>query len=238
MINLLVIATLYYTGHGEKDTGNWCFKDGVISFNDIFELYVNHFKEKPLTIALDCSYSGNWINECGKRLDEMNVPSCGHHTREQGLLFQIFTSCQPNEEATALCYVNEAIEYSEADKAVIFWSSKTLTSGQKTMHTDFKYIWCSKPANESCEADADYTWNNHLKSHLLRIVWGTDRGWAAWRYVLLDEEKVVDFEAKVATGTINVAHYGRVLESGWGKDPPKDIKQKMELKFGFVRNTN
>uniref|UniRef100_A0A1X7VFE7 Uncharacterized protein n=1 Tax=Amphimedon queenslandica TaxID=400682 RepID=A0A1X7VFE7_AMPQE len=59
-------VTLRYTGHGEKDTGNWCFKDGVISFNDIFELYINHFKGKPLSITSDCSYSGNWINECGK----------------------------------------------------------------------------------------------------------------------------------------------------------------------------
>ena len=234
MINLLVIATLYYTGHGEKDTGNWCFKDGAISFNDIFELYINHFKGKPLSIVSDCSYSGNWINECSKRLDEMNVPSCGHHTREQGLLFTIFTSCQPNEEATALCYVNEAIEYSEADKAIVHFcaNGKTLTSGQKTMHTDFKYIYCSKPANESCEADADCTWNNHLKSHLIRIVRGTDRGQAAWHYVLLDEEKVAEFNAKLG-GSMDVAHYGRILKSGWGKDPPKDIEQKIKFRFGL-----
>ena len=234
MINHLIIAILYYTGHGEKDTGNWCFKDGVISFNDIFELYINHFKGKSLTITSDCSYSGNWINECSKKLDEMNVPSCGHHTREQGLLFLIFTSCQPNEEATALCYI-DTVEYSEADKSVIFWTSKTLTSGQKTMHTDFRYIHCSKPVNESCEADADCTWNNHLKRHLLQIVRGKNRGWAAWHYVLLDEEKVADFNAKLG-GSMDVGDYGRILESGWGKDPPKDIKQKMELQFGFKTN--
>uniref|UniRef100_A0A1X7TK74 Uncharacterized protein n=1 Tax=Amphimedon queenslandica TaxID=400682 RepID=A0A1X7TK74_AMPQE len=198
---------LYYTGHGEKDTGNWCFKDGVISFNDIFELYVNHFKGKPLAIVSDCSYSGNWINECSKRLDEMDVPSCGHHTRKQGLLLYIFTSCHPNEEATALCYVNEAVEYSQADKALILWSNKTLSSGQKTMATDFKYIYCSKLANESCEADTDCTWNNHLKSHLLYIVRGKNRGQAAWHYVLVDEEKVADFIAQVATGPIDVANY-------------------------------
>ena len=196
----------------------------MISFNDIFELYVNHFKGKPLTIVSDCSYSGNWINECGKRLDEMNVPSCGHHTREQGLLFLINTSCQPNEEATALCYV-DTVEYGEVDKAVIFWNSKTLTSGQKTMFTDFKRIRCSKPANESCEADADCTWNDYLgdKSHLIHLV---------WNYVLVDEEKLVDFKAKVATEAIDLSKYGKILKSGWGKDPPKDIDRKMDLRFG------
>ncbi|XP_019859154.1 PREDICTED: uncharacterized protein LOC109587358 [Amphimedon queenslandica] len=226
-------AILYYTGHGEKDTGNWCFKDGVISFNNIFELYINHFTGKPLTIVSDCSYSGNWINECRNRLDEMIVPSCGHHTRKHGLLFQIDTSCGPNEEATALCYANEANVYSEPDKAVIFYISKTLSSGQTTMHTDFKRIYCSKRANESCKADADCTWNNHCKSHLLRIVRGKDKGWAAWHYLLLDEEKVADFNAKLG-GNIDVANYGRILESGWSKDPPKDIEQKMELRLGFI----
>ena len=192
---------------------------------------MNHFKGKPLTIISDCSYSGNWINDCAKRLDEMNVPSCGHHTREHGLLLQIYTSCQPNEEATALCYINEAVEYSEADKAVLFWTSKTLTSGQKTMRTDFRTIRCSKPADESCEADSDCTWNDHvnIKYHLVYLVRGEDRGRPAWYYVVLDEEKLDDFKAKVVTGTINVANYGRVLKSGWGKDPPEDIVRKINL---------
>ena len=168
----------------------------------------------------------------------MNVPSCGHHTREQGLLFQIFTSCQPNEEATALCFVNEAVLYSEADKAVLFWPNKTLSSGQKTMNTDFKRIYCSKPANESCEADADCTWNNRLKRHLIRLVCGEDKGGTAWHYLLLDKEKVADFNAKLIGRSKDIANYGRVLESGWGKDPPKYIEQKMDLRYGFVPKTN
>ena len=193
---------------------------------------MTHFKGKSLSITSDCSYSGNWINDCAKRLDEMNVPSCGHHTREHGLLFQIFTSCQLSEEATALCYINEAVRYSEADKAVLFWTSKTLTSGQNTMHTDFKDICCSKPADKSCDADSDCTWNDHIKSRLLFIVRGKDNGRPAWRYVLVDEEKLNDYNAQVATGTINVANYGRVLESGWGKDPPEDIVRKINSRYG------
>ena len=34
LINYLVIIWLWYT-----NTGNWCFKDGVITFQDIFGLY-------------------------------------------------------------------------------------------------------------------------------------------------------------------------------------------------------
>ena len=199
---------------------------------------MTHFKGKSLSILSDCSYSGNWINDCAKRLDEMNVPSCGHHTREHGLLFQIFTSCQPNEEATALCFINEAIEYSEEDKAVIIQKDKTLTSGQKVMRTDFRFIRCGKPANESCEADSDCTWNDHLhiKPHLVHLDHLENSGSPAWRYVLVDEEKLDDFKAKLATGTIDVADYGRVLESGWGKDPPEDIQRKIDLRCGNILN--
>ena len=45
-------ATLWYTGHGERGTGNWCFKDGVITFEDIFGLYMDHMRGKRLTIAV------------------------------------------------------------------------------------------------------------------------------------------------------------------------------------------
>ena len=164
----------------------------------------------------------------------MNVLSCGHHTREQGLLFKISTSCQSNEEATALCYVNEANVYSEADKGVVLSCGKTLTSGQETMSTDFRDIRCSKPANESCEADTECTWNDCLtdKRDLIYIVRGKDRQQDVWYYVLVDEEKLVGFKAKIASRNIDVTDYGRVLKAGWGKHPPKDIERKIDLQFG------
>ena len=195
---------------------------------------MTHFKGKPLHIVSDCSYSGNWINDCGKRLDEMNVPSCGHHTRVHGLLFHIFTSCQPKEEATALCYINEAVVYNEADKGVIHQKNKTLTSGQKVMRTDFRTIRCSKPADESCEAGSDCTWNDCLiiKLYLVYLVCGEQSGSPVWHYVFVDEEKVDDFKAKVVTGTIDVSDYGRVLKSGWGDYPPNNIARKMDLRCG------
>ena len=195
---------------------------------------MNHFKGKPLTITSDCSYSGNWINDCAKRLDDLNVPSCGHHTREQGLLFQIVTSCQPNEEATALCFINEAVEYSEADKAVIITFNGTLTSGQKSMLQNFKNIHCSKPASESCEATLDCTWSNCLKSHLIYRVRGTDRGRAAWYYVLVDEDKIVDYKNSLKSDTINLENYGTILESGYGEHPPERIEQKIKCRFGII----
>ena len=62
---------LYYTGHGQVGTGNWCFEDGTIGIQEIVDIlptdcYYPH-------ILSDACYSGNWANFCtGKDI-------CGFH---------------------------------------------------------------------------------------------------------------------------------------------------------------
>ena len=57
---------LYYTGHGEKDSGDWCFHDGTVSIYDILGI-IN--KQRNLEIQMpwlisDACYSGHWANYC------------------------------------------------------------------------------------------------------------------------------------------------------------------------------
>ena len=49
---------LYYTGHGEQKTGNWCFQDDTIGIDEIFS-WCRSDKKYP-TIISDACYSGNW----------------------------------------------------------------------------------------------------------------------------------------------------------------------------------
>ena len=56
---------LYYTGHGEIGTGNWCFSDGTIGIQDIIG-WVPEGCEKP-TICSDACYSGVWANYCAQQ---------------------------------------------------------------------------------------------------------------------------------------------------------------------------
>ncbi|XP_075260981.1 uncharacterized protein LOC142352511 isoform X1 [Convolutriloba macropyga] len=49
---------LYYTGHGEENTGNWCFSDGKLGFEDILNI-IPAGMENP-TIICDTCYSGRW----------------------------------------------------------------------------------------------------------------------------------------------------------------------------------
>ena len=56
---------LYYTGHGEIGTGNWCLSDGTIGIQEIVQ-WVPEGCEKP-TICSDACYSGAWANYCAQQ---------------------------------------------------------------------------------------------------------------------------------------------------------------------------
>ena len=53
---------LYYTGHGEIGTGNWCFHDGTISIQEIFDM-VPEGVYYPMIFS-DACYSGHWADFC------------------------------------------------------------------------------------------------------------------------------------------------------------------------------
>ena len=53
---------LYYTGHGQVGTGDWCFSDGTLSIQEVEE-DVTFGCLYPLIIS-DACYSGRWSNYC------------------------------------------------------------------------------------------------------------------------------------------------------------------------------
>lgn len=54
---------LYYTGHGETGTGNWCFKDGTITLQEILGILPSTSSHYPMIFS-DACYSGQWANLC------------------------------------------------------------------------------------------------------------------------------------------------------------------------------
>ena len=230
------LAVLFYTGHSEKGTGNWCFEDGVITFYDICSLYKTFYKNKPLTIITDCNYSGAWVNECISMLDKAGIPSCGHHTRKHGLLLKILASCGADQLSTMYTYTNEAMSI-DTRGTVNHWTNSRLLSGQTTVSGDFRMIRCQRQPSELCDIDSDCTWTDRLLTNFdwMRVFMITvrvkEQSQPAWHYVLVNEEKVQLFTKQAKTGIIDVAEYGKILYSGWGKEPPEDIKLKMGLRY-------
>ena len=229
----LYIALIWYTGHGEKATGNWCFKDGVISFEDLFALYMDHFRGKLLTLVCDCSYSGSWVEQCAKKLDEIGIPSCGHHTRDQGILFKVYCSCRGDQKSEMLVYCNEGVNIKE--ETLWYWFAKRLTTDQQAFGVDFNHIRCRKKSEETCEVPPHHTWMERLiLGRYVYLVRGKDGGKPAWHYVLVDREKEDDFKTKVATGNIDVANYGKIICSGWGENPSAEKKKWIDDRFNQI----
>eukprot|EP01084_Bolivina_argentea_P177818 307502_1 len=51
---------IYYTGHGQAGTGNWCFSDGVVALKEVINIIIKYWKNNSVLIMADCCYSGNW----------------------------------------------------------------------------------------------------------------------------------------------------------------------------------
>ena len=240
---MISTVTIYYAGYGEEGTGNWCFKDGIINFQDIFTLYMKHCKGKVLVIFADCCYSGQWVLDCAKCLDEMGIGACGHQAREQGILLKIFTSCYPNQKATLDCYIiQEGLYFNEDDCSIWLYYSKKISDTQTTYGYDFTKIYCLQLEGPTapCQlpdipAKCSWKWEDIValdtdkrpSSHVFTVR-GTERGRKAWHIVLVERELLDAFREKVSTGNIDVAKYGYVIKSGWGKDPPDDILDKIK----------
>ena len=64
-------------------------------------------------------------------------------------------------------------------------------------------------------------------SERIYLVRGKDRGKQAWHYVLVNKALLPLFLRRTKGGSLDVADFGRVLKSGWGKDPPEDIRKSI-----------
>jgi len=237
---LTFTAVIYYAGHGKKNTGDWCFKDGYITFSDIIELYTKHFQDQVLTIVTDCSYSGKWVKLCIQYLEEQGVRPCGHSARDRGTLLKVYASCRPWEVANTPCFSVLAADTDKNRGCMSYFLTKQLSERQKALGIDFTKLTCGKRINEPCALSPDYTWHKKREGERVFLVKGKDRGRAAWHYILLvdDDETIRLFientqGANAGKNSIDVSNYGQVLRSGWGDDPPNDIQDFIENKYGL-----
>ncbi len=106
---------------------------------------------------------------------------------------------------------------------------------QHTCAYDFTMYRCKeeKP-EEPCTYSPGYTWQKYSQAQRIFVVRGKDKGRPAWHYVLLvDDDKTIDrLKEQIDQGNIDVNDFGQDLKSGWGKDPPDDVKQWIDETYG------
>ena len=76
------------------------------------------------------------------------------------------------------------------------------------------------------EADVNMKYNENA-SERIYLVRGKDRGKPAWHYVLVEKALLPLFLRRTNGGSLDVADFGRVLKSGWGKDPPENVRKNI-----------
>ena len=224
-------ALIQYLGHSEKGTGNWCFKDGTISFQEIFNLYRKFSAGKLLSLLSDCCYSGHWVRECAKTLDSLRIPPCGHRARENGALVKVFASCQPDEEAGEPCYSIASVK-SDTDGSIKHHPQPLIQ--QKSTWFDSTQLVCCKRPDFPCPK----TTFQHLKwedavdrSMSIQQIKRKDGGRDMWYYIMLHQAGKDYREAFISEftkdHTLRLRDWGYVLESGEGTDIPQDIDKKV-----------
>ncbi len=67
-----------------------------------------------------------------------------------------------------------------------------------------------------------------LKNGTTYLIKGKDRGLSAWYYISVPRHQQRLFEEYIAAGNTDLSRYGTLLESGWGKEPPEDVRARME----------
>ena len=235
-------ATIYYIGAGRRNTGDWCFEDGFISFNDITQIYLkasSNIKGRVLTIVSDCSYSGCWVRDCMEFLDEQGVQPCGHKAREKGMIIKVFTSSQSYQIPTEYRFSVSGAINDKNTGVMTLCSGKQLLMSQTTDSIDSSELCCSsKTIDEPCTLQPHHTWKKVSEGKRIRFVRFKDQGRPAWCYLMLEDNIDIqsNFEAQFAedstyTGTIDLTNYGKILASGFGENPPNDIKDKINEEY-------
>lgn len=219
-------------GNSEKGTGNWCFNDGVISFEDVFSIHRKVSSAKCLMIVTDCNYAGQWLRECAKTLDNLQVPPCGHGSREHGAMVKVLASCLPDQEATEPCYSVEALTVREDGSIAV--SAKQL-AGQKSTWFDATRLVCCRDPSESCllSHPGQLTWEGALNQpRRPQLIKRKEENVPMWYCILLKNEgeeyyRKFQCQQRKDSRGLQPGVWGHILKCGEGENLPQTIKCKV-----------
>ena len=198
-------------------------------------LYHNHMQGNILSIVSDCSHSGKWVKECCNHLDSLGVMPCGHSAAEKGVLVKVYASCRSRQVAASPCFSVMGVDSDKNKGFMFYYLDKKLRETQHSSGINFTKLECENPIDEPCTLNPTFTsWKKKLEYSRVYLVRGKNSGRPAWHYVLLndDEALISEFLEKTKNAaSLDVKDYGEVLKSGFGKDPPNEIKDWIDQNY-------
>ena len=167
-------------------------------------------------------------------MDRLEVPACGHKAKERGICIKVYASCCRNEIAREWYFATEGVMRDEDGRLSFGYKSDT----QNPLVLNFSMMFCTKSLLRECQANARWKWKDMLSGSLTERVYlvrGNDRrqNRPAWQYVLVNDDYLEQFLERTKGGSLDVADYGQVLLTGWGKDPPEHITKLVGERLHF-----
>ena len=101
--------------------------------------YLPYFKGRYLYIVTDCCYSGAWVVECARLLDEDDI-KCGHDAKRKQVYIKVFTACLLDEQAHNTLYTKcNGVKFDDHSKSIMFAEHRKLHPSleQTTLGVDF-----------------------------------------------------------------------------------------------------
>ena len=168
---------------------------------------------------------------CKDFLDKVGVQPCGHSAKKKGIKIKVRCSCQPDQIGSSLFFSVRGRGNDKNTGMVFVSNNKDIAPEQTTCTIDFTEITCNKLPDETCALSPRFTFQDQRNVDRIFLTTGkVGRGRPAWHYLLLvdDPETIRTFKEKPQGGNIEVSDYGVVLKSGWGQEPPQEVKNWME----------
>ena len=157
-VYIIFAVVLLYIGHGRRNTGDWCFQDGFITFRELAALYLLQLCGRALTVITDCSYSGCWVKDCMTFLDEQGVGPCGHAAKKKGILINVYAFCLSHQIPRKLAFSVKGCRNDKKERKLIF-ASGPIADCQETNVMDFTNVRCGQEyIDDECLCLPGATW--------------------------------------------------------------------------------
>ena len=218
---------IHYIGPGKKDTGDWCFADGFITFKDITDAYMECFQSKCLEITSDCSYSGRWVSEYRVFMDSIGVKPCAHSGREKNVLLAVWASCKSHEISHTLLYSVRGMGNDKNTGALYEanpYEVGPCQNGSSAYNTEIK---CKKGIHDQCALKPNYTWQEQGAGQRTFLIRKSNESWY-YLQVVDDDETLCKFIELSKSGQFNPDNYGQKIRAGLGRGPLKEVQEEME----------
>ena len=174
-------------------------------------------------------------------LDEQGVGPCGHAAKEKGILVEVFASCLSIETPLEMAFSIHSVENDKNTGSLAFITNlrcKHIHEGQHPSALNFTVVRCKNSISEPCTMAPGSTWQRWSIGKRVWLIRSSNNIQPEWCYLLLaNDEKTIIAVIDKENIPGNVEDYGQVLKSGWGREPPNEVRDWIEKSYQINYNS-